>query len=75
MLSMATYNCYRYLRKLNICRNNLTRADGILNRAHLENLRLDLLVLPELAFTGKNKSLLLDGAVCYFAVNRRPQES
>ena len=32
-------------------RNNLDRADAVLSRANPQN--LDLLVLPELAFTGK----------------------
>jgi protein N-terminal amidase len=31
--------------------NNLTRADRVLSRANPEN--LDLLVLPEMAFSGK----------------------
>lgn len=34
--------------------NNLNRADAVLNRAKDEDLEdLDLLVLPELAFTGR----------------------
>ncbi|KAL6910881.1 carbon-nitrogen hydrolase [Trichoderma evansii] len=38
--------------------NNLSKADEILNQADAEDLEVDLLVLPELAFTGYNfKSL------------------
>ncbi|UKZ70225.1 uncharacterized protein TrAtP1_011217 [Trichoderma atroviride] len=38
--------------------NNLSKADEILNQADAEDLQVDLLVLPELAFTGYNfKSL------------------
>jgi protein N-terminal amidase len=33
--------------------NNLNKADDVLNQADPNDLDLDLLVLPELAFTGK----------------------
>lgn len=43
--------CLQFAPQLGDVDNNLTRADGVLSKARPEN--LDLLVLPELAFTGK----------------------
>ncbi|KAI0205238.1 carbon-nitrogen hydrolase [Astrocystis sublimbata] len=48
--------CLQFAPEVGDVNNNITRADAILNQANPEN--LDLLVLPELAFTGYNfKSL------------------
>ncbi|KAI0490413.1 carbon-nitrogen hydrolase [Xylaria cf. heliscus] len=48
--------CLQFAPKVGDIDNNLNRADAVLNRANPED--LDLLVLPELAFTGYNfKSL------------------
>ena len=43
--------CLQFAPKLGDVDNNLTRADAVLSKARPEN--LDLLVLPELAFTGE----------------------
>jgi hypothetical protein len=54
---------------LNRSSNNLNRADAVINRKNPE--KLDLLVLPELAFSGKSLSLGL-----YFNnSNRAPPQS
>ncbi|KAI0443576.1 carbon-nitrogen hydrolase [Xylaria telfairii] len=48
--------CLQFAPRVGDIDNNLNRADAVLNKANPEN--LDLLVLPELAFTGYNfKSL------------------
>lgn len=43
--------CLQFNPHLGDVNNNLTRADRVLGRANPEN--LDLIVLPEMAFTGK----------------------
>lgn len=46
--------CAQYSPQVGDIDNNLTRADAVLHKAKAEQLEdLDLLVLPELAFTGK----------------------
>lgn len=50
--------CLQFAPQVADVENNLTKADAILNEADSDDLDLDLLVLPELAFTGYNfKSL------------------
>lgn len=60
--------------------NNLNRADAVLSKANPKD--LDLLVLPELAFTGSSQGLLLcegdyskecDG--CFVMDNQRTLDS
>lgn len=46
--------CLQFAPQLGDLDNNLNRADKILNKANPED--LDLLVLPELAFTGTSHS-------------------
>jgi predicted amidohydrolase len=47
--------CAQYSPQVGDIDNNLTRADAVLHKAKPEQLEdLDLLVLPELAFTGKS---------------------
>jgi predicted amidohydrolase len=49
--------CAQYSPQVSDIDNNLTRADAVLHKAKPEQLEdLDLLVLPELAFTGKSTS-------------------
>jgi protein N-terminal amidase len=43
--------CLQFAPQVGDLNNNLNRADAVLNRADPED--LDLLVLPELAFSGK----------------------
>ncbi|ETS00023.1 carbon-nitrogen hydrolase [Trichoderma reesei RUT C-30] len=50
--------CLQFAPQVADVENNLTKADAILSEADSDDLDLDLLVLPELAFTGYNfKSL------------------
>ncbi|KAM4056155.1 carbon-nitrogen hydrolase [Hirsutella rhossiliensis] len=50
--------CLQFAPQVGDVDNNLHRADAVLSRANPEDLDLDLLVLPEMAFTGYNfKSL------------------
>ncbi|KAK1247890.1 hypothetical protein MKX07_000778 [Trichoderma sp. CBMAI-0711] len=50
--------CLQFAPQVADVENNLTKADAILSEANSDDLDLDLLVLPELAFTGYNfKSL------------------
>ncbi|KAK5663013.1 hypothetical protein OQA88_6427 [Cercophora sp. LCS_1] len=51
--------CLQFATRVGEIDNNLTRADAVLNKANVQDLEgLDLLVLPELAFSGANfKSL------------------
>lgn len=44
--------------------NNLSKADEILNQADAEDLQVDLLVLPELAFTGTPTSCSTIFSIC-----------
>jgi len=49
--------CLQFAPQVGDVNNNLNRADSVLNKARQEDLdRLDLLVLPELAFTGTWKA-------------------
>ncbi len=50
--------------------NNLNRADAVLSRANPRD--LDLLVLPELAFSGKLKHRLTSSSVCYRRFDATP---
>ncbi|KAK0719950.1 hypothetical protein B0H67DRAFT_643250 [Lasiosphaeris hirsuta] len=51
--------CLQFAPQVGDVDNNLNRADAVLNRAKAEDLEgLDLLVLPELAFSGYNYSSL-----------------
>ena len=43
--------CLQFNPQVGDVNNNLTRADRVLSRANPEN--LDLIVLPEMAFSGK----------------------
>ena len=45
--------CLQFAPQVGDVENNLNRADAVLNRADPDD--LDLLVLPELAFTGKKR--------------------
>lgn len=46
--------CLQFAPQVGDVNNNLNRADSVLNRANQEDLQdLNLLVLPELAFSGK----------------------
>lgn len=45
--------CLQFAPQVADVENNLTKADQVLNEADPGDLDLDLLVLPELAFTGK----------------------
>lgn len=46
--------CLQFAPQVGDTNNNLNRADSVLNRANPEDLQeLDLLVLPELSFSGK----------------------
>lgn len=45
--------CLQFAPVLGDVDNNLTRADAVLAKANLQAGDLDLLVLPELAFSGK----------------------
>ena len=48
--------CLQFAPKVGDLNNNLNRADAVLNRADPLDLdQLDLLVLPELAFTGNSR--------------------
>ncbi|KAL6854206.1 carbon-nitrogen hydrolase [Trichoderma novae-zelandiae] len=50
--------CLQFAPQVGDVENNLSKADAVLNEADSDDLDLDLLVLPELAFTGYNfKSL------------------
>ncbi|KJZ69195.1 hypothetical protein HIM_11412 [Hirsutella minnesotensis 3608] len=50
--------CLQFAPQVGDVDNNLNRADAVLSKANADDLELDLLVLPELAFTGYNfKSL------------------
>lgn len=49
--------CLQFAPQVGDIDNNLNRADAVLSKANPED--LDLLVLPELAFTGKFPSNLL----------------
>lgn len=54
--------CAQFSSQLGDVDNNLTRADAVLLKARPEQLEdLDLLVLPELAFTGESS---VSNAVC-----------
>jgi protein N-terminal amidase len=45
--------CLQFAAKVGDVNNNLNRADSVLNKVDAEELNsLDVLVLPELAFTG-----------------------
>jgi protein N-terminal amidase len=44
--------CLQFAPNVADVENNLSKADEILNQADEEDLQVDLLVLPELAFTG-----------------------
>lgn len=44
--------CLQFAPQVGDVDNNLNRADAVLSKANPED--IDLLVLPELAFTGKN---------------------
>lgn len=44
--------CLQFAPQVGDVDNNLHRADAVLSRANPEDLELDLLVLPEMAFTG-----------------------
>lgn len=46
--------------------NNLNRADSVLSKANPQN--LDLLVLPELAFSGKSHCIILIIRFAYLLV-------
>jgi predicted amidohydrolase len=48
--------CLQFAPKLGDIDNNLNRADAVLSKANPSD--LDLLVLPELAFTGKSQLAL-----------------
>jgi protein N-terminal amidase len=53
--------CLQFAPQVGDIDNNLNRADAVLNRAKHEDLEgLDLLVLPELAFSGKLSVLFRD---------------
>ncbi|KJZ74220.1 hypothetical protein HIM_06451 [Hirsutella minnesotensis 3608] len=52
--------CLQFAPQLGDIDNNLHRADAVLSRADQDELVLDLLVLPELAFTGYNFKSLQD---------------
>jgi hypothetical protein len=45
--------------------NNLSKADEILNQVDEEDLQVDLLVLPELAFTGTPTSCSTIRFICF----------
>lgn len=47
--------CLQFAPQVADVENNLTKADAILNEADSDDLDLDLLVLPELAFTGETR--------------------
>lgn len=59
--------CLQFAPQLGDVDNNLTRADGVLSKSRPEN--LDLLVLPELAFTGK--PLYPSSTVSLVSISRR----
>lgn len=51
--------CLQFAPEVGDIDNNLNRADSVLNRADRDELEsLDLLVLPEMAFTGAKVHLL-----------------
>ncbi|RCI08789.1 hypothetical protein L249_4782 [Ophiocordyceps polyrhachis-furcata BCC 54312] len=52
--------CLQFAPQVGDIDNNLNRADAVLSRANADDLTLDLLVLPELAFTGYNFKSLND---------------
>ncbi|RDA93431.1 hypothetical protein CP533_2618 [Ophiocordyceps camponoti-saundersi (nom. inval.)] len=52
--------CLQFAPQVGDIDNNLNRADAVLSRANADDLMLDLLVLPELAFTGYNFKSLND---------------
>lgn len=45
--------CLQFAPQVADVENNLNKADEVLNQADSDDLDLDLLVLPELAFTGE----------------------
>ncbi len=48
--------CLQFAPQVGDIDNNLNRADSVLSKANQQDLdRLDLLVLPELAFTGMSR--------------------
>ncbi|PHH87839.1 hypothetical protein CDD83_8326 [Cordyceps sp. RAO-2017] len=52
--------CLQFAPQVGDVDNNLNRADAVLSKVPLDDLDLDLLVLPELAFTGYNFKSLQD---------------
>lgn len=62
--------CLQFAPQLGDLDNNLNRADKILNKVNPED--LDLLVLPELAFTGTSSHHILAfvGFDCWVGANR-----
>lgn len=54
--------CLQFAPQVGDIDNNLNRADAVLNRNEPED--LDVLVLPELAFSGKLRCDLVKDLVC-----------
>ncbi|PHH73216.1 hypothetical protein CDD80_3948 [Ophiocordyceps camponoti-rufipedis] len=52
--------CLQFAPQVGDLDNNLNRADALLSRANADDLALDLLVLPEMAFSGYNFKSLND---------------
>jgi len=62
--------CLQFSPVLGDVDNNLTRADAVLAKANVQD--LDLLVLPELAFSGKLFSFLLyHNTACFLGLDYR----
>ncbi len=49
--------CLQFAPKVGECAHNIAKAEEVLAHADID--RLDILVLPELAFTGKTSTLLV----------------
>jgi predicted amidohydrolase len=67
--------CLQFAPQVGDVDNNLNRADAVLNKASVEDLAdLDLLVLPELAFSGMRSLLTWSGqqTVLLSAINTHP---
>jgi protein N-terminal amidase len=56
--------CLQFAPNVADVENNLSKADEILNQVDAEDLQVDLLVLPELAFTGTPISCSMVLSIC-----------
>jgi protein N-terminal amidase len=57
--------CLQFAPQVADVENNLTKADAILSEADSDDLDLDLLVLPELAFTGEACTFSSSSRSCF----------